>query len=198
MLRFSLMTTFVLVLLAALASAALAKPSQLWVQILYSGTLLALAGATIGALCGRRAFLMGLAVAGWIYFWVAGMVDDGRPNNPQLITSRFVAWSDQAMHSQAPPARIDDGREVWRIVPTIGPPPQSDGSLGQEAPAGMNREQMMRMMTGSNPTPLTASTTGASRREFRAIAHIVLTWLFGLVGGAFGVWCQRKRDATAS
>ena len=69
MLRFSLLTLLAVVLVAAIGSAALANPTDLWRQVIVSGTVGILAVATLAAVAKRSAspFAWGFAVIGWLY-----------------------------------------------------------------------------------------------------------------------------------
>ena len=76
MLRFSLLTLLCVVSIAALGSAALANPNEIWRLVVFNVTLVTLLAAALTAVVKRRPFAVGFAVVGWIYFALA-FIDDG-------------------------------------------------------------------------------------------------------------------------
>src|SRR5262245_1390595 len=100
MLRFSLLTLLVAVLLISVACAAVASGSDLWAWIVVTATVLALLIATVGALYlpgKRRAFAGGFAICGWGYLllvqgpWSASVT-------PRLLTTVALNHLQSALH----------------------------------------------------------------------------------------------------
>jgi hypothetical protein len=89
--RFSLLAMFGFVAVVAVACAALARPSQLWLVVVSASSLGCLFYAVLAAAYGRnarRAFWLGFAVVGWGY--VAVEVDNNSFIAPtELVTNRL-------------------------------------------------------------------------------------------------------------
>jgi hypothetical protein len=100
--RFSLLTLFGFVAVVAIACAALARPSQLWLIVVSSSTLACLFYAILAAAYGRnarRAFWLGFAVVAWGYVALEWASAHGLPYF--LPTNSLSSRLEAAIHPQA-------------------------------------------------------------------------------------------------
>ena len=99
MLRFSVASLLLFVFFAAVGSAALANPTDLWRQITVTLTVATLLFAALAAAYSRgasRTFAGGLALAGWLYFILAFVGAFGLRDN--LLTDTAVEWIAVTIH----------------------------------------------------------------------------------------------------
>ncbi len=92
MLRFSLLSLLSVVLVAAIGSAALANPTNIWARGFVTGAVGILAAVTLVALVKRSAlpFALGFTLIGWLYIAIAfGGVFGVRK---YLLTERTTGW----------------------------------------------------------------------------------------------------------
>ncbi|HEV3020947.1 MAG TPA: hypothetical protein VGX76_00710 [Pirellulales bacterium] len=100
--RFNLLTLFAFVVAVAVACAALARPSQLWLAVVSAASLASLFYAVLAAAYGRnarRAFWVGFAVVGWGYVALEWASAAGLPF--RLPISLVTGQLESAMHGQS-------------------------------------------------------------------------------------------------
>ncbi len=101
MMRFSLATLLLAVLLAAIGCAAVVNANDLWRQTIITATVAALVIATLAAVIWQsqsRVFALGFALTGWIYLVLVfvsafGLRDD-------LLTDKVVTWLFATIHGE--------------------------------------------------------------------------------------------------
>ncbi len=110
--RFSLRGLFAVVTVAAIGSAALANPTDLWASVVFSGTLGLLVVALLVAVARRSAGAIGFALCGGVYLGL--ILAPGAETNivPNLVTSKVLAGLDTWWH----PSEID----AYKILPSGG------------------------------------------------------------------------------
>ncbi len=169
MFRFSLASLLLVVLFAAFGSAAVANPTNFWLQItvtLVVGTLLA---STLAALFGRgakRSFAGGFAIAGWLYFSLTFSAVFNLRHD--LLTGRAIDWL-QVVILHGP--RSVQSVSFW-----------SDGSW--TAPGV--RDGTIRIWDVSALRP------PDKVRCFQDIGHSLWTIVVGYVGGIAATWLGRS------
>ncbi len=100
--KFSLATLLFLVLLAAVGCAALINANETWRQSMVTLAVSAVLIATLGAAVNRsRAFALGFAVAGWIYFVLVFVPACGLRGD--LLTDQAVRWLFTTIHDEKVP-----------------------------------------------------------------------------------------------
>ena len=89
-LRYSLRGLFAIVTVAAIGSAALANPTDLWASVVFSGTLGLLVVALLVAVARRSAGAIGFALCGGAYLGL--ILAPGAATNivPNLVTSKVL------------------------------------------------------------------------------------------------------------
>jgi hypothetical protein len=135
--RFSLLTMFGSVAVVALACAALATPSQLWLVIVSASSLACLFYAVLAATYGRaakRAFWFGFAVVGWGHIFLEWQriplflpTELAADRLSTLLHDKpmpdYAAWMNTRL-GDAPPVgsavSVGDYVQVWSTAP---PPP---------------------------------------------------------------------------
>jgi hypothetical protein len=112
--RFNLLTLFGFVAAVAVACAALARPSQLWLVVVSATSLASLFYAVLAATYGRnarRAFWVGFAVFGWGYIALEWASTAGLPF--RLPISLVTGQLESVMHSQ--PASSNPTTTIYNL-----------------------------------------------------------------------------------
>jgi hypothetical protein len=129
---FSLRLLFVLIAFAALACAALVKPSPLWGSVMITLTVAVAFGATVAAWRSSRVFYAPLAGAIWLYLLIL-FFEPLKGLEKNLLTSKliFEVWAQLNADrvNASPPFTAADiwRRDFYRVV-------QPDGPGGTQAP----------------------------------------------------------------
>jgi len=125
MFRYSMKALLIVVLLAALFSAALTNPSMIWTVVIYGLTLALLSASTLAAIETRRAwpFVWGFAALGWMYLATAHIADRIGPHFSILMTQRLEQFTGMKPVHTAEPfyGFVTIGQCLWTLIfATIG------------------------------------------------------------------------------
>jgi hypothetical protein len=115
MLRFSLLTSLLVIVIAALGAAAIAHPNRFWCVVIFNLTLAVLLAAALTAVVKRWPFSVGFAVVGWIYSAIA-FIDVGGIRK-FMVTDLALDWLRQAI---TPPPDSLPAFGLFLYLPVIG------------------------------------------------------------------------------
>jgi anti-anti-sigma regulatory factor len=174
MLRFSLASLFVLILIAGLGCASLLYANDVWRQIMITLTMSVLLLATLAAVVGHRqsrAFALGFAISGWLYLllvfspWLS-LRDD-------LLTDRTVAWLYGVVHDE-------DASQYY----TTNPP------YGRTVVSGTFQTVRLWDISGGVP-----GLGGSTFFNFADIGHALWSLFVASIGGLTAglLWSRRQR-----
>jgi len=174
------------VLVAAIGSAALANPTNAWKAATITLTVAVLVVATLVAIAGRSSSARGFAVAGWLYFVLVFGTNFGLQDD--LLTDWCVDRLYRLVHADA------------------GTAPQGMMSYGDEGGYGGHMGSMggydggmygyggaMGGMMGSG-YPGSALPRQPNTPNFTAIGHSLWTVFLALIGGLAAGWLQQGRE----
>lgn len=165
MFRFSLLTLLGVVLVAAVGSAALANPTDIWRRVTTSIIVVILLLAALFAFSSRpmSRCAIGFALTGWLYLILSFSSTLGVREHllTELVSMSLWQW----VHPSDSPASFD------RLNATM--------YLGQREPNPF----------GGGPTPM------REWYNFAAICRSLWTLLLATIGGLFASWLGRRRDA---
>ncbi|HZL89872.1 MAG TPA: VCBS repeat-containing protein [Pirellulaceae bacterium] len=197
-LRFSLRQLLVVIAVAAVACAALARPSYLWHSAIVTATVIAMMGMLIAACVGSeraRPFAVGWLIIAIGYLaivlgpWTATQVA------PQLLTTKALANLEARWHATEPsppvfqPATIDyngDGVvDIWVSEPGY--------IYGQ--PAGGSGTILWNVNTGQ-AVPRPAPAVSANYSVFQSTAHWLVAVALGQVGGWLASALARRQPGS--
>jgi len=168
MLRFSLLALLGVVLVAAIGSAALANPTDIWRQVVVTGAVVALLVATRVALAKHPplSFALGFAVTGWIYLVVTFSGIFGVREH--FLTERVSGWLHERIHheSSAQPS-------------LVAPPVLRSGAV-------LPRKTDSPWCAPGPPTVL------PNPSNFLAINRSLWTFILATIGGLFASWLSRS------
>jgi len=141
--RFSLLAMFGFVAVVAVACAALARPSQLWLVVVSASSLGSLFYAVLAAAYGRnarRAFWLGFAVVGWGY--VALEWKEASSIAPtEFITNRLQAVVEGTTASSPPPIAYGNWSTSTPVV--TAPPGPNDAYAAEPVPVESDAESII-------------------------------------------------------
>jgi hypothetical protein len=152
-LRFSIASLLMLILVTGLGLAALRSPSRLWAGVLINLDLAVLTIAVIGAIYRRgakRAYWLGLALGGWLYFILGFCPWFTTELGPQLLTTalldilypRVAPSGEQENLAPAnqplvmPPAPPAPVGVLYTAPPAPQPAPSPSAPMGPAPPIG--------------------------------------------------------------
>lgn len=202
MLRYSLASLLAVLLYASIGCAALVNANGLWPQVAVTMAVVTLLVGTLAAICWQgasRAFALGFAVSGWLYFLLVFTVfSEGRH---YLLTSTSVDFLYSTIHgdqtaaatpylypTQASPALL-------RVVPPPAIPP---------VPAPQPPQPVTTQVLAPTPAVAPASYAfyGTTRgpdyvdhTSFANIGHSLWAVIIGCLGGALAQLFSRRQAA---
>ncbi len=88
MFQYSMRTLLLVALVVSLFCTALANPTQMWDEVIFTLTTAMLLTSAVMAAVGRRSFALGFAVTGWLYFALV-FIGNYRED---MLTDRAVRW----------------------------------------------------------------------------------------------------------
>ena len=177
MLRFSLLTLLGVVLVAAVGSAALANPTEIWRQVIVTGTVGILLIAILRAVSKRplSRFALGFAVTGWLYLVLtfSGVLGV----REHLLTERVSGWLCQWVHPEPG-----------------SPSPQTVASpFVLHDYASVEEPQFLTLSLPQSPQRFLPI-----RYNFTAISRSLWTLILATIGGLFASWIGRRRSRANS
>ena len=187
MVRFSLLTLSGVVLVAAIGSAALANPTDIWRQVIVTGTVGILLIAILRAVSKRplSRFALGFTVTGWLYFVLtfSGVLGV----REHLLTEQSVVWLHGKIHDD--PAAVAQSNLVQYRLPGPGSVvvPQRIGSAW---PAPIYAPAALAGYTTSPMLP--------SSHNFAVVGRSLWTLILATIGGLFASWLGRRRNTGKS
>jgi hypothetical protein len=182
-----------LVLFLALGFAALRQATDLWDSAVVSATLVVLSASvllTVHRTESKRAFWLGFALLGWIYFgasWIPAI-------EAHLLTTKGLAYLD----SQVP------GRDTATLLTmnmNLVPKPGTGGYQtfafsGTGSSPALGAPVAVQVLNANTGAVLIGSS--GTTENFLRIGHSILALVFAYVGGHFSRWLfARGRTATS-
>ena len=161
-LHFTLRILFAVVTVAAIGCAALAKPTDLWASVVFSGTLGLLVIALLVAVARRSTGAVGFALCGCAYLGL--ILAPGAETNivPNLVTSKVLVEAESHWHpSTSIPLRV-----TYRIRSYL-------------------KSTTNPLMTTTTIPPATATWQTS---PFQRIGHCLFALLFAIVGSVVARW----------
>ena len=194
MLRFSLGTLLLLVLVACFGCAALVNASPLWEQITLSLTVAVLSLATIGAVYlppQARAFFGGFALLGWIYL-VLVTIPSFDAIKPRLLTTTAIStlYELQAEDEPQDTGMMGGGMMGGGMGDSMGMYGGGGMGPGMGAMGGGMDEGYGYGGYGSGSGP---GVRGPDPISFHRIGHAVWALILGFIGGGVAGFCSRWR-----
>ena len=187
--RFSLARLFVMTGFAAIACAALARPTPFWLPTIVSVTAAFLFYAVLAAIYrvgARGAFWRGMAIVGWGYFLLVLVAHPSSDEHVPLLTTQFIMLVHDLRH---PASDEDDLYEVpYDLYPAspvdpMGPHPEDDAE---------DLDFPTSLPPSSGPRA-TYKTPG-----FSVIGECLWALLLGCVGGLIARRLHAARDGARS
>ena len=201
--RFSLRQLLVVIAVAAVACAALARPSYLWHSTIVTATVVAMMGMLIAAIVGReraRPFAVGWLLLSVGYLAVVLGPWTSTQVAPQLLTTKALAKLEARWHADQPSPPLfqplgvnytdyngDGTVDLWVSEPGLyyGQPAGGSGALLWNINTG-------RFISRSAPADL------ANYSVFQATAHWLVAVVLGQIGGWFAMALARRQQSCPS
>lgn len=171
--RFTLRGLLITVTVAAIGSAALANPTDLWASVVFSGTLALLMFYLLLAVVRRgaaRAVAMGFVLCGGAY--LALVLVPGAETNivPNLVTSRVLTEAETAWHNSTP--------SVSSISSPSSIPLAPQGNIL----TGFGGSPTVRLWSMVNGQVFVPGGSNWSTSPFQRIGHCLWTLLLATLG----------------
>jgi hypothetical protein len=156
----------------ALGSAAFARPSQVWVEVMVTMAVALLLAGSVTAVVGAgrtRIFAAGFAIVGWLYFLLTfGNFADVKQN---LLTTRSIAWAN-SWRETSTSAELLKLYAVDSTATSNTPVVLSDFAFPVQSVALARANLLVNGITNVQP-------------ELLSIGHSLWTILLAVLGGVF-------------
>ena len=196
--RFSLRQLMALVAFVAIGCGGLIRPSVYLASLIFTGTLLVLLVAILGAVGRRgpaRVFWIGFAIAGSGYLWLAHWADEESytvstdwrlQTSGPLFTTKLLRLAHEALHPPPPAGFRGTG---------------GMGGMGGGGMFALPLEPAAAPVFGQMaiPSPASAATAAAyetERNAFMRIGHSLCALLFAYLGGQLARYFRATAESS--